>query len=299
MQVGTITRAADLLGITQPAVSRLIAALEHAVGYSLFERQKGRLLATPDANALYEFVEQSFVGIDKVTQAAAEIRMFKRGALQIASMPALALGFLPKVVSRFASSRPGINVSIQIRSSQKVLDLIASQQFDIGLAAVEGSHPALFVESLLKARMVCVIPEDHRLAKQNIIRPEDLQNEVFVSLGEEFGTRRMVDNVFEDAGIYSRMTSVDTQLSEAACAFVRQGFGVSLVEPICASESLGRGLVARPFEPAIEYEYSVLYPRHRPRSRLTDEFVTTLKEALLTNPLIDPQTTRMSLPRKR
>ncbi len=285
MQVGTITRAADLLGITQPAVSRLVAALEQAIGYRLFERQKGRLLATPEARALYEFVEQSFVGIEKVAQAAADIRLFKRGALQIASMPAIALGFLPRVVSRFAGRRPGINVSIQIRSSPKVLDLVASQQFDIGLAAVRGSHPAITTETLLRAPMVCVIPKRHRLAAKRVITPHDLENEVFISLGPEWGTRHIVDSVFEMAGVASRLTTVDTQLSEAACAFVREGFGVSIVEPITAAESLGRGVVIRPFEPAIPYEYSLLYPRHKPRGRLVEEFVDFLKSTLAENPL--------------
>ncbi len=286
MQVGSITRAADLLGVTQPAVSRLIGALEHAIGYGLFERQKGRLLATPEARALYESVEKSFIGIDKVAQAAADIRLFKRGALQIASMPAIALGFLPRVVSQFATERPGINVSIQIRSSQKVMELIASQQFDIGLAAVRGGHPAITIEPLLRTSMVCVIPENHRLAAKDVITPEDLENQVFISLGEEWGTRRLVDTAFDTAGISSRLTTVDTQLSEAACAFVREGFGVSLVEPIGAAESLERGVVARPFEPEIPYEYSLLYPRHRPRGRLTEAFVDNLKNALRENPLI-------------
>lgn len=286
MQVGSITRAADLLGITQPAVSRLIGALEHAIGYDLFERQKGRLLATPEARALCESVEKSFIGIDKVAQAAADIRLFKRGALQIASMPAIALGFLPRVVSQFATERPGINVSIQIRSSQKVMELIATQQFDIGLAAVRGGHPLVTVEPLLQTSMVCVIPENHRLAEKDVITPKDLENQVFISLGEEWGTRHLVDSAFDTAGISSRLTTVDTQLSEAACAFAREGFGVSLVEPISAAESLGRGVVARPFEPAIPYDYSLLYPRHRPRGRLTEAFVDNLKKALGQNPLI-------------
>ncbi len=287
MQVGSITRAADMLGVTQPAVSRLIKALEQAIGYNLFEREKGRLQATPDAAALYESVEKSFVGIDKVTQAAADIKKFKRGALQIASLPAMALGFLPKVISKFAGERDGINVSMQIRSSQKVVEMIASQQFDLGLAATQVHHPAIRIESLLRTQMVCIIPKGHVLTDKDIISPKDLQNERFISLGEEWGTRHMIDSAFRIAGVSSRRATIDTQLSEAACAFVREGFGVSIVEPISAAESLGRGLVAKPFEPAIEYEYSLLYPQNRPTGRLAKEFVESLKQELMLNPLIE------------
>ena len=102
-----------------------------------------------------------------------------------------------------------------------------------------------------------------------------------------FAGTPLPDSAFETAGISTRLTTIDTQLSEAACAFVREGFGISLVEPICAAESLGRGVVVRRFEPAIPYEYSLLYPRHRPRGRLTEAFVGSLRDALRENPLID------------
>lgn len=290
MQVGSITRAADILGVTQPAVSRLIKALEEGIGYTLFERVKGSLQATPDAEALFKSVERSFIGIDKVAQAAADIKQFKRGGLQIASLPAMALGFLPKVISKFASTRDGINVSMQIRSSQRVVEMIASQQFDLGLAATHVRHPAIRTISLLRTQLICIIPEEHELAAKTVITPKDLEKERFISLGEDWGTRRMIDSAFEIAGITSRRATIDTQLSEAVCAFVREGFGVSIVEPISAAESLGRGLTARPFKPEIEYEYSLLYPRNRPTGRLTEKFVETLKQELMLNPLIDKST---------
>ena len=102
MEAGTVTVAAERLYITQPAVSRLIQDLESALALTLFERRRGRLAPTVEAQALYEEVERSFSGLDKIAQAAADIRSLSRGTLRIAAMPALALGFLPRTIKKFS-----------------------------------------------------------------------------------------------------------------------------------------------------------------------------------------------------
>ena len=285
MITGVVTRAAEVLRVTQPAVSRLIGDLEYTVGFPLFERRKGRLVPTVDAQVLYEEVEKSFVGVDKIIQIADDIRRFNQGTLRIASMPAMALGFLPRAVTRFLADRPEIGVTLQVRSSQKVVEWIAAQQFDVGFAAIQASHPAVEAETLLRTHLVCVMPEGHPLAARPVIRPEDLENEVFISLGTELAVRFLVDAAFDEARV-TRKLSIDTQLSEPACAFVVEGAGVSLVEPITAAEFLGRGLVARRFAPPIPFEFAVLYPSYRPRARLAEDFVARVKTLLAENPLV-------------
>ncbi|OXH86866.1 LysR family transcriptional regulator, partial [Burkholderia multivorans] len=83
MQRHTVTRAARDLHISQPAVSRLIADLEARVGFVLFERQQGRFTPTAQARVLYEEVERAFIGLDRVAQAAEQIRAMRRGTLRV------------------------------------------------------------------------------------------------------------------------------------------------------------------------------------------------------------------------
>ena len=277
IEVGTVTAAAERLYITQPAASRLIQDLEQALGLTLFERRRGRLEPTVEAQVLYEEVERSFTGLNKIFQTAEDIRTLKTGTLRIAAMPAMALGFLPRVIKTFSALHANVKISLQIRSSVKVMEWVASQQFDFGLAAVQHEHPAVKQELLLEAPFVAVLPLDHRLAAKRSIRPEDFENESFVSLGTELDVRSRVDSIFAEARV-NRQLMIDTQLSAAVCRIVAQGSGVSLVEPITAYDFLERGeVITRPFRPELMFRYSVLFPVHRTRSKIAREFLELVK----------------------
>lgn len=284
MESGTVTAAAERLYVTQPAVTRLIQDLEHTVGFALFERRKGRLTPTVEAQVLYEEVERSFTGLDKILRTAEDIRAFNVGTLRIAALPALALGFLPRVIRRFSELHPNVGISLQIRSSTKVMEWIASQQFDIGFAAVQQSHPAVEQELLLEAPFVAVMPAGHPLAAKERLEPEDFEGEDFVSLGPELNTRARVDEIFAAAGVRRRMV-IDTQLAAAVCKLVAEGAGLSLVEPVTAAEFRDQGIVARPFRDDLTFRYSLLFPLYRPRSTIAGTLVDLAREELAALPV--------------
>ncbi|HUI18819.1 MAG TPA: LysR family transcriptional regulator, partial [Alphaproteobacteria bacterium] len=145
---GTVSAAATRLAISQPAVSRLIADLERSIGFALFERRKRRLHIRPEGEMLFQEVEKSFVGVEKIARCAEEIRDYRTGNLRIACMPAVSLGFLPAAICSFRAAYPNVTVVLQIRSSQKIAEWIASQPFDIALAALPINQAGVVVEEL-------------------------------------------------------------------------------------------------------------------------------------------------------
>lgn len=277
MLAESVTQAANMMRISQPSTSRLIADLEKNVGFALFARRKGRLHPTPEAMYLYNEVEKSFIGLDKISDVVRDIRNLKTGQLRIACLPGLAVRFLPALITDFLHDRPQVMVSLQPRSSPKVYEWLESQQFDLGLAEPT-DHSAIDVEHLA-FRCVCILPKGHYLEGKDVITPKDLDGLPFISLNPDHMTSHQLRNVFRAAGV-KRNICVETRLFAPACAFVAEGRGVSIVDPIAAADYESWGIVTRRFEPAISFEIGILYPTHRPHSRLVDEFASALKERI-------------------
>lgn len=275
----TVTRAAEVLYISQPAASRMIADLEHRVGFELFVRTKGRLVPTPEALGLYEDVEKSFVGLEKITKAAGDIREFRTGRLFISCMPALAFSFVPQVLKEFSGAQPGVTISLQVHSSQRVSEWVATQQCDLGFVGMDLKDPGVREVPLASAPLRLIMPPDHRLARLDSVDVKELDGEPFISLGQQQEVRPEVDRVFHAANV-QRYVRIETQLSAVACEFVRAGAGVSLVDPVTALRYEAMGLCSRVFTPAIYFTYRGLLPDFRPPSRTTSAFLELLQKRL-------------------
>lgn len=275
---GSVTNAAEHLHVSQPAVSRLIADLEASVGFSLFVREKGSALApTSEAESFYQEVDRNFAGLSALKRAAEDIRNFRSGQLRIASLPALAMGFLPAVIQKFHAKHPFVTVQLQTRSSSTVRQWVAAQQFDLGLAR-PGEYPGVSACPFASISGVCIFPPGHPLRRLTVVRPKDLANEPFISLSLEDLSRSRIDRAFENAGV-SRKIVVETQYAATICGLVLKGVGVSIINPITAMDFIERHLEARRFEPEIQFEYMLYFPQHKPLSRLAESFLHILNDS--------------------
>ncbi len=273
---GTVSGAASLMGLSQPAVSRLIDQLERSLDLSLFDRSKGRLVPTPEAHLLYEEVERTFISVDKIRELATDIHAARAGHLHIAALPAMALGFVPAVIEKFNADHPGVAISLTIQTSAKVEEAAAAQQIDFGLAEFPFQRAGFETEEFCRTPNVLVVPEGHSLAQRKQVRPADLADLAFISLTRNNVGRHLVDQVFRKADV-KRALKIEAQYSAVICSLVCHGLGVGLVDPFTAADFKDRGVVALPFRPAMEFNVGVLYPAHRPLSRVARAFLAALR----------------------
>ncbi|HTR84108.1 MAG TPA: LysR substrate-binding domain-containing protein [Reyranella sp.] len=273
---GGVGAAANLINVTQPAVSRLIHDLQHHLGLKLFERRGTRLVPTNDALSLYAEVERSFVGLDRIAETAADLRTRRSAYLRIAALPALSNGFLPRFVGGFLAERPKLNIVLSGMASHAVVTAVAQGQFDLGFAEVSIGHAATETDRLPAAPYVAVIPQTHRLARKSKIRPRDFEGENFISLGTTSVSRFRIDRLFNEHNV-ARVMRIETPLSEIVCSLAGSGIGVALCDPFTANEYASRGIVRRPFEPRLEFEIGVVYAAHRPISPVAREFIDSFK----------------------
>ncbi|MGF9695148.1 LysR substrate-binding domain-containing protein [Rhizobium sp. 0TCS1.26] len=274
---GTASRAAELMGVTQPAVSRLIGELEAAVGFPLFDRVKGRLVPTPEADIFYRDVETSFRGLDRLRSSAARIRDFGSGHIRVASLAAAGSTIVPRAVRRFKESFPSAIITLSIMTSASVRNHVVDGEYDLGLAADEvdlsgvehqvfGSFPAL-----------CAIPPGHPLAAKKIIGPADFDGVDYVALSPEDRARLKFDALCREVGARPNLV-IETPFAITACALSLEGVGVGIVNPLSIDGFSERGLVFRPFEPAVYFKSYLLFRPDMQKARLVRAFVAALFE---------------------
>lgn len=272
MLSSSTVRAAELMHVTQPAVSRLIRELQETLALKLFERVGNRLKPTNDALALYAEVERSFVGLEKIAQAARELGMRRAGKLRIAAMPALCNGALPRFVGEFAAAHPRLEIELYGLASQAVIDWVVSEQCDLGLAAAPVDHVAVEVLKLPSVPYVAALPTSHRLARKTSIKARDFRGENFIVLGDSTRSRFRIDDIFAKHGV-TPAVRVKTPLSEIACGLVAAGLGCSVVDPFTAAEFTSRGVIVRRFEPAVHFQIAALHTKRRIPTAIEREFI--------------------------
>jgi DNA-binding transcriptional LysR family regulator len=278
--MGGVTAAARALNISQPAVTRLVQDLQYTLGLRLFERRGTRLVPTNEALALYREVERQFVGLERIQSTAKALREGLSGNLRVACLPAFSVGFLPRMAALFLEEKPGLDIALYASISSQVADWVASGFCDLGFAQLPLDFPSVDVDILPPATAVAVVPEGHRLAEKAQLEPADFIDEPFVSLEQTTQLRYRIDAVFADARV-ARVTRIETPLSMIACSLVASGAGVSIVDPFTAAEYRGRGVLVRPFHPAILYDMGIIWPAGRLKSALAIDFTEKVRAAFI------------------
>jgi DNA-binding transcriptional LysR family regulator len=271
----TASRAAEVLRISQPAVSKAIQELERKVGFPLFERVKSRLVPTAEAHLLHREVARCFTGMDQLRNAAARIRDFGAGELKLASLASLANTLVPLALRDFHTRHPNVAITFQSRMSSEVRDLVATGQFDLGLAADEIDLTGVDYREYAKYRAHVALHPGHPLEKRERITPADLHGLPFIALAPQDTTRRMADQILREHESEPQVV-LETPFSATVCAMVLAELGCGLVNPLTAHPYLKLGLVLKPFTPAIYFRSLLLYPTDRRPSRIVRDCMAAL-----------------------
>jgi DNA-binding transcriptional LysR family regulator len=272
---GSATAAAQALGITQPAVSRLLRDLETRTGLTLFERRANVLVPTPEASLLLVEVERYMGGIAAIASFTQELRQRRRGSLSIVALPALAMGFVPSFVAGFVKGRELDGVHVHGMPSHLVIDALLAGQFEIGIAAAPPERPGLTMETI-HADFVAAIPAGHKLAARREIRATDLVGEKLIALADPLLLSFSDGSVL--GRIWSEQSVVTTPLTGIACSLVAHGVGIAIVDPFSVSDYLDRGVVARPFKPSVRAHIAIVTSAHRRVSAITREFIGAFRK---------------------
>ncbi|EHD19477.1 MULTISPECIES: LysR family transcriptional regulator [Brenneria] len=274
---GGITAAANMMHITQPAVSRLIRDLEDALNLKLFDRDGRGLIPRAEAMKLYREVERLYIGLDHIALIADEIRHAKGSVLRIAAVQALsplcAEEMLPALIEKF----PDISLFLDIESTSRISDAIIANQYDVGFIFGQMSSKGLEAEPLAEASAVAVLSMAHPLAEAEQITLADLTRHRPVLPGRTTPLRAKIDALIRKEQRYLH-NPIETSMANC-CSLAAKNIGIGVVDFITALNS-GAPVIVKPFKPDIKMAYCAVYPPQIPRSRLVNHLTEVMKEKI-------------------
>jgi DNA-binding transcriptional LysR family regulator len=279
MTAGSVTAAAQILFTSQPTVSRELARLESLLGIPLFDRVRGRLQPNAQAHALYEEVQRSYVGLERVMSVAGRLKQFAQGQISVICLPVFSQALLPRVCARFLKQYEGVGVAITPQDSPFLEEWLAAQSYDLGLTEQDSAPAGTEQSLLLEVNEVCVLPNNHPLLVRPVLTLHDFAGQRFISLAPNDPYRQIIDETFRRHGIERQMI-VETHSALSVCAMARQGIGIGIVNPLAAAEYVGQGLEVRTLSFEIPFRVHMVRPLHRPGNLLVERFADALREEI-------------------
>ena len=275
METGSVTAAAEILRISQPAVSKMLQQAEDRIGFRLFTRQKKRLFPTNEAQALFPEALSAFAAFDVVQRLAGDLRAGRSGLLTLAVTPTLAHGLVPLAIREFRASRPEVVVNLRVATVLEVVRLVADHRVDLGVILGQVGDARVTVQDLQSLNLGCVLPPGHPLGALPALTAQDLAGEAIVSVGRHLPAGQLVARAFEDANVPLRV-AVEASQSSVACALAHAGVGITVLDGFAVMAARDQGMNIRPFLPPMSLQARMISARHRPLPNLARAFAEAI-----------------------
>ncbi len=228
----SFTLAARRLHVVQSAVSAAIASLERDLKVTLFERSAQRVVLTEAGTALLPEALAVMDAVQGARDVVDELGAGMRGTVRVGLLPGLGLIDLPAAAGEFRRRHQNVELQLRVEpeGSAGVIAGLRNGDIEVGFLGVgAGSVPReLTAWELLQVPQVLAVPTGHRLARRRSVELADLADEAFVDFPPGFGTRTLIDQTFDAAGI-NRQVVVEALGIDNGVQFVRHGVGLSIL----------------------------------------------------------------------
>lgn len=277
----SFTKAAQINGVTQSAVSQTISALERLFKSLLIERSKKNFRLTPEGEVLYEYSKRILQGYDSLHSKLQELEGVISGNIRVATIYSIGLHVLPPYLKKFLKEFPTVNVHVEYRRADQVAEDVLGNVVDLGMIAYPLKDAKLEIVHLRKEPMVLICHPQNPLAKNESIRTKALNGLKLVGFATEIPTRKALDKVFREHGVtvdyvmqfdnvetVKRAVEIDSGVAIVPAATIHQ----EVANQTLAAVRLDENLFSRPL--------AVIYKKSRALSPGMKKFIGVLKEDL-------------------
>ena len=276
---GSMTSAAAMLNVSQPSVSKVLAHAEQQLGYLLFDRVKGKLVATPEAHRLFAHVSAVYRDVDRLRHVAENLKQGNSGRIRVACAPAFGLEVLPKAIKTFQDEHSDTVFEIETLHIDEMAEALLESRVDIGIAFDAGKIPGIVDQTLASSRFVVLAPPGVDFAGKKALKATDLSGHRFIGLNGRGPLGRALAQYLEpvqaelDIVIWSETYHVVKTLVEC-------GAGITVIDELTARSGDTSRARILPLTPRLSFDIKVLSLAAAPLSIATQLFVSHFAVAI-------------------
>jgi LysR family transcriptional regulator, transcriptional activator of the cysJI operon len=280
----SFSQAAERLGVTQPAVSLQVRALEKRLGRQLLDRSGRRVEPTEAGLRLYRGA-QRLLQLEEhlLEEMAGEGEGELTGELKLGASTGPAAIVVPLLLGEFQRRNPEVRVALSVSDTQTVVDLVADRELELGIVGAARRHRAVRYEPFFQDEVILVCPPGHRFAGRTVSLDE-LREEPLIVMQEGAGVRQIVEDELRRAGVRLRDLDVRLELGlqESVRSAVQAGFGVTFISRTAFESELAAGTLAQARVEGMDAtrEISLARGTGRASTRVADAFVEFARERL-------------------
>jgi len=260
MRTGSVTSAANDLALTQPAVSKLLKALELEVGFPLFHRANGRLTPSAQGTAFYQRAQRILTDIEELATIARHVAENRLGEIRLVATSQLSTTLFPRAIGEFQKKYPDVFVSLEIIPLRDADRWIKGLNFDLGVSALPMAWSGLSYEPFLTLAPVAVVPTANPLASRASLSARDLDGQPFIRLTSSNLLRSQVDADLIKSNAHP-IVRAEVSTPMTACALAAQGVGLAVVDAYSPVVAKTDGFQIVPWKSSGVLTYGFFYPR--------------------------------------
>ena len=238
-RTGSISRAAEALFVTQPALTARLQALERSLGAQLFVRSRQGSRLTDAGRALLPHAERALSALGRGREAVEDMVSGGAGRLTIGAAPAISTYVLPAMLHRFQAGHPGVRLSVRSGHSEEILEMVLREEVEVGLMRPI-QHPEVTATLLYEDELVLVVHRGHRFAAGGHVRMGELASENLILFDRTSSYHELTSAIVRQAGISPR-GQLDVDNIDAAKRMVEQRLGIALLPQTAVQAEIGAG----------------------------------------------------------